>query len=182
MRDINPFYLKARRTRLQKYEIDNADGTRQAEIVMPKGVWIANGAPLAGAFVNTGLANLPVLTVLGDSHPIYRDLLTNNLLTNYYSIYLLDNEGRKIIETKMPIKKRDSWIAYQDAEFLVSPRSLFAFNYELTSQKVCIARFKDISPFFTVSARRHYEIETRTAEIEPLLLAFAFFLAVSGFY
>jgi hypothetical protein len=50
------------------------------------------------------------------------------------------------------------------------------------NQEICVARFKDVTPFLTFSARRRYSIETKTGEIEPLLLTFAFFLAVCNAY
>lgn len=172
----------ARRTSLLTYEIDGNDGELQAQIEMPKGLWTANGAPLAQVVASSGFGDTPILTISGKSYQIHRDLLTDNLLVNCYCIYLQDDAGHKIIEAKSPVEQRSSRICYQDAAFLVVPRSLFAFNYEVTNQEICVARFKDVSPFLTYSARRSYSIETKTAEFEPLLLAFAFFLAVCSAY
>ena len=173
---------KARRTSLQTYEIDGSDGTLQSQIEMPRGVWTANGAPLAAAIASTGLSDTPILTIQGKSYRIQRDWLKEKGIISYYCIYLQDDAGYKIIEANTPFEKRASLIRYEGADFLVAPRSLFTFHYEVMNQNLCVARIKDVSPFFTFSARRSYAIETKTPEIGPLLLAFAFFLAVYSAY
>jgi len=172
----------ARRISLQKYEIDGTNGRLQAQIEMPHGLWAANGAPLSDVIASAGFGDTPILTMMGKSYQIHRDWLYEKALISYYSIYLQDDGGQKIIEAKAPVEKRGALICYESADFLVAPRSLFAFNYEVTHQEMCVARFKDVTPFFTFSARRRYSIETKTAETEPLLLAFAFFLAVCSAY
>jgi len=172
----------ARRIGTQKYEIDGKDGTLQAQIEMPQGLWTAKGAPLSDAIASAGFGDTPILTIMEKSYQIHRDWLYEKALISYYSIYLQDDAGHKIIEAKTPVEKRASLICYKSADFLVSPKSLFTFNYEVTNQERCVAHFKDVTPFLTFSARRLYSIETNTAEIEPLPLAFAFFLAVLGAY
>ena len=172
----------ARRTKLQQYEIDGIDGALQTQIDMPKGLWTANGAPLSGLIAGAGLDDTPVITTMGKSYSVYRDWLCEKALISYYLIYLQDDAGHKTIEAKTPGEKRASSMRYQNTDFLVAPRSLFAFNYEVMNQEICVARFKDASSFLTFSARRRYSIETETGKIEPMPLAFAFFLAVCSFY
>jgi hypothetical protein len=172
----------ARRNSLQNYEIDGTDGALQAQIEMPRSLWTAKGAPLSDALASAGFGDTPILTLSGKSYQIHRDWLNEKALISYYSVYLQDDAGHKIIEAKTPVEKRGSLICYKGSKFLVAPRSWFAFNYEVTNQNICIARFKDVSPFLTFSARRRYSIETTTPETEPILLSFAFFLAVSSAY
>lgn len=168
----------ARRISLQKYEIDGSDGALIAQIEMPRGLWTANGAPLADAISGAGFGENPVLKIGEKTYEIHRDLLTDKLVVNRYSIYVKDDAGRKIIEATAPVEKRSSLICYNETEFLVTARSIFAFDYDVTSNDSNVARFKDVSPFLTFSSRRLYHIETEAREIEPLLLAFSFFLAV----
>ena len=154
---------QARRTSLQRYEIDSRVGTLQSQIEMPNRLWTAHGAPLAAAVARVGIGDTPILTVEGKSYPVQRDWLSEKGIISYYCIYLQDDDGHRIIEANTPHEKRASLIHYQGADFLVAPRSFFAFHYEVTNQGKGLARFKDVSPFWTFSARRRYAIETNTA-------------------
>ena len=71
---------------------------------------------------------------------------------------------------------------FKGETYVLQAHSIFSFRYELMQGERVIVSFKEVTPFLTFSSRRLYRIETEAREIEPLLLAFSFFLAVLIFY
>ena len=176
----------ARRLSVERYEICDASGATQSQIAMPSRLWTANGAPLAAAIESAGLADTPQLTVCGVRYQAHRDLLSDSLVVSEYAIYLRESgdeanaSKRKVIEAAT--KNRATTVFFKGETYVLQAHSIFSFRYELMQGERVIVSFKEVTPFLTFSSRRLYRIETEAREIEPLLLAFSFFLAVLIFY
>ncbi len=173
----------AKRTALNKFSLYKAGGEQIASMSFTGrlAVWPAEGAPLNGAVVGSGLGAYPEFILNGIAYKAQRALLSNQFIFNSYDIWL-GKDGRKAIEIRT---SPPSWtwpISYQGKTYLLKRKHLFAFKYELSSEDGRrIASFTDSTPFLQFSERRDFAIDT-TGPVDEMLLAFSFWIAVIAFF
>jgi hypothetical protein len=175
----------AERLSLSEYRIYAISGALQSEIILHKLIFTTSQAPLTPALKALNWADSPSLTVDGQRFRYYKTLRSNKFFANHFDLGLQAMDattGTPAVTAQYGARGQTTLIEYLGRDYLLTPKSLFGFKFELCLVDVAVARFKEVTPFWTFSSRRRYQLEALAEPLPPLLLAFAFLLAVSSTY
>ena len=174
--------FKAERLSLNEYRIYAPSGCVQSEIQLHKRIFTADQAPLTPLLKSLRLTDAPSVTVDGQPYRFFKTLRSAKFFASHYDLGLQADQDEPAITARFGGKGWVTLIKHEGLEYTLKPTSVFGFAYELHRGAVEAARFKDVSPFFSVSSRRRYQLDAPAGPLPPLLLAFAFLLAVSSTY
>lgn len=174
--------FKAERLSLNEYRIYAPSGCVQSEIQLHKRIFTADQAPLTPLLQSLRLADAPSVKVDGQPYRFFKTLLTDKFFANHFDLGLQAGQDEPAITARFGGKGWATLINHEGLEYTLKPTSWFGFAFELRRGAVEVARFKDVSPFLTFSSRRRYQLDAPAGPLPPLLLAFAFLLAVSSTY
>lgn len=184
-RKMNTIRQTAERENLNEYRIDTPSGQVQTKIALQRRIFTAKQAPLTPSLEALGISDTPTVTVQGKDYRFFKSLRNDKVFANHFDLGLqaLDaKQSSPAITARYGGKGWTTMIRFEGAEYSLKPTSWFGFGFELRSASKVEARFKDVSPFLTFSSRRRYLIESSDGALPPLLMAFAFLLALSSTY
>lgn len=170
----------ASRPVIGQYEVKNSAGKNVVSIVMPKGVWDTEKAPLQGLVNATGLASCPQFEWNSQTFPVKREILTNNYLYNFYRIWI-EKEGQVAIEATSNGLSKPIVISYKGEEYSLVRKSLFIFDFTLQKNDRTIARFKDTTPFLSFTSKRTFSLHN-TQDVDDMLIGFCFWMSAMAFF
>lgn len=140
-------------------------------------VWMAENSPLS-SFAG-GRQSCPALMIDGTRFEARKALKSNRFLVNDYKVWLVAQDGNVPISSFMPA----SWpkeIEFKGQKYCLKRQSIFAFKFTLEGENTNII-FRETTPFFTFSSRKSFSI-TSADKVDPILLTFSLFLAMSVTY
>lgn len=172
---------KAIRLSLSDAAIFDSNEKSIAHISWPKAaLWKTKNAPLSDALGDQWQSH-PTIEVGGMKWAAYRKLLTNNFLANDYEISLGDENGEVRILAELKGSKRKIVIHFEGEEYHLIREGFFSFHFRLQKGSTSLFQMRDVTPFFTFSSRREFEVSSERA-LDPTLLSFSFFLAHNSSY
>nr|BDT27455.1 hypothetical protein BHI3_09210 [Bacteriovorax sp. HI3] len=172
---------KAIRLSLSEAEILDSNDRSIARISWPKvAIWKTQNAPLSDALGNQCQSN-PTIETDQKKWTAYRKLLTNNFLANDYEISLGDGNGEARVLAELKGTKRKIVIRFEGEEYHLIREGFFSFHFKLQKGPTIFFQMRDVTPFFTFSSRREFEVSSERL-LDPTLLSFSFFLAHNSFF
>ena len=165
------------REKLMHYSISD-ETNKISTIETFNGIWAAEGAPLT-PLMGKVLTSFPKFIMDGVEYYAHLKLMTNRWLMQDYEIRLEGKDGTTAIEFFCPAK----WTYtsnYQGNDYQLQRHSLFNFHFTLTGGDN-VVEFRDVTPFFTFSSMRKFEISSRNP-VDHLLLSSSFFIAENRFF
>lgn len=174
----------AARHSLTEYSIYTPSGALQSEINLQRRLFTASDAPLTPTIASLGLADAPTVIVLDQPYLLCKALRSDKFFANRFDLSLqgLEPTETPAITASYGQRRWATLIQHEGREYLLKPKSWFGFKFELAHGEAEAARFIDASPFLSFSSKRSYRIDLPAGPQPPLLIAFAFLLAVSSTY